>query len=454
MERLYAGSLEPHCEALAHHYRQSGRSEKASAYLYEAGEKAKRSDANEAAIAHFRQALAELKGLPDTPDRRRQELRAQIALGGPLIAVRGAGSQEVEQAYSRARALCAQVGTPRQLFPPLWGLWVSHFLRAAYPTARVLAEELVVLARRRPNTDLLPTAHRALGGTLFWLGELTAARDQFEAGAARYHLALHRPLTLLYGHDAGVFCLGYLARTLWVLGYPDAALRRSEEALALARAVSHPFSLALALSEAAILHQSRGEVPVTQALAEALIAVAEEHGFPFWRGGGSILRGWALSEQGEAMSGIAEIRAGISTWERTGAALERTYHLSLLAEAYRKAGHTETALSVLAEARAAVESLGERACEAELCRLQGESLLALSAANEAEAAACFRQAIALARRQEAHSWELRAAISLSHLLWRQDQHEEARKLLARSYGWFTEGLETRDLTEARALLHR
>jgi len=237
-----------------------------------------------------------------------------------------------------------------------------------------------------------------------------------------------------------------------LLGYPTQALRRSQAARTLAQRLSHSHSLAAALNWAAFLHQHRSERQAAQEQVEALIALANEHGFPYWLAEGMILRGWVLAEQGQAEEGMALIRQGLSAYRATGAELFRTYWLALLAEACRTAAQTEAGLHTLGEALAMVDKTGERVYEAELYRLKGEFTLRRSPEHHTEAETCFRQALEVARRQQAKSWELRAAISLGRLWQRQGKHAEARVLLALVYGWFTEGFDTADLQEARALL--
>jgi predicted ATPase len=256
-----------------------------------------------------------------------------------------------------------------------------------------------------------------------------------------------------YGQDAGVACLSLMARALWLLGYPDQALQRSHEALALAQELSHPASLAFAQDFAAMVYQLRREGQAAQKQAEAVMAHATGQGFPFRFAQGMMLYGWALAQQGQGEVGIAQICQGLVTHRATGAELARPYYLALLAEAYGARGQPEEGLRVLAEALAAVEKTEERFYEAELYRLRGELVRMRSVAHHAEAEAWFRQALDVARRQQAKSLELRAAMSLSRLWQQQGKRQEAYDLLAPIYGWFTEGFDTADLQEARALLH-
>jgi predicted ATPase len=394
-----------------------------------------------------------------------------------LIAIKGYGAPEIERVYTRARNLCQQVRDTPQFFPVLWGLWVFYLVRAEFQTARELAEQLLRLAQSVQDPALLLEAHLALGGTLLWLGELTRAREHLEQDIALYDFQQHRPYAFLYVEDPGVACLSWAAHVPWYLGYPDQALKRSYEALTLARELSHPYTLAYALVHAAWLHQYRREGQAAQELAEAVIALSSEQGFAFFLAYGTIWRGWALAEQGQTEEGIAQICQGLAAFRTTGAEGAQTHPLALLAEAYGKGGRAEEGLSVLAEALALVQKKGERWWEAELYRLKGELTLQQCnvqgptytlkesrksrgqdrrvsgvASRESEAEVYFRKAIEVARTQQAKSWELRAAASLSRLWQQQGKRAEARQLLAEIYGWFTEGFDTKDLQGAKALL--
>ena len=239
---------------------------------------------------------------------------------------------------------------------------------------------------------------------------------------------------------------------LWYLGYPDQALARSQEAVTLAQQIAHPMSLSFALGEAAVCHQFHREGQAAQAHAEAALHLATDQGFPHWRAYSTIVKGWVLAHQGEAKEGIAQLHQGMIARRATGAALARPYFLSLLVEAQGAMGQPEAGLTVLAEALTHTDTTGERWYEAELYRLKGELLLQQNSDNQAEAETCFHKAIAIAQSQQAKSWELRAAMSLARLWQQQGKQAEAHELLAPIYGWFTEGFDTADLQEAKALL--
>jgi predicted ATPase len=359
----------------------------------------------------------------------------------------------VEQVYTRAQELCQQVGEPRQLFPVLWGLWRLSNYREELQRAGELGQQLLALAHQLQDPALLLEAHHALWPTLFYLGELAAARGHLEQGMALYDPQQHRSHAFLYGgHDPGECCQAYMAWTLWALGYPGQALQASDKGLTLAGELAHPASLAGALNAAALLHQFRRERQAVQEAAEAFMALATEQGNALVLARGMILYGWALFAQGQGTEGMVQIREGLTALQATGGDVRRPLFLALLAEAYGGIGQIEEGLNVLAEALAAVEKTGGRFCEAELYRLKGELLRTLSAEHHTEAETCLRQALDIARRQQAKSWELRAATSLSRLWQQQGKRNTARRLLEPIYGWFTEGFDTADLQEAKALL--
>jgi predicted ATPase len=348
--------------------------------------------------------------------------------------------------------LCQWLGDIPEIFPVLFGLWGFYEVRGDLRTARELAEQLLTLAQRQHDPALLLQGHRALGDTLCWLGEFVQAHAHLEQGMALYNLQQHRDHALLYGQDPGMGCRAYAALVLWVLGYPDQALQRIQEALALAQKLTHPFSLAFALTFAAWHHGLRREWPAAQEQAETLMVLAREQEFAQWLAVGLMQWGWTLASQGQSEAGITQIRQGLAAYQATGAEFGRPFYLARLAEAYGTWGQPAEGLRVLAEAVTVAHNIEERWFEAERHRLKGELLLGLSVDHQAEAEACFQQALTVARQQQARSWELRAAISLGRLWQRQGKHVEAHKLLAEIYDWFTEGFDTADLQEAKALL--
>jgi TOMM system kinase/cyclase fusion protein len=444
------GDTQP--ELLAHHYTEAGLSEQAMGYWQQAGQRAIERSAHVEAVAHLAKGLKVLQTLPDTPERAQQELVLQTTLGPALMATKGFAAPEVERVYARARELCRHMADTPQLFPVLWGLWLFYEVRGELQTARELAAQFLTLAQRQREPSLLLQAHRTMGQTLLWLGELTPARTYLEEGIALYDAQQHRALAFQYGQDPGVGLRNFAAHVLWYLGYPDQALKTMDEALSLARELSHPFSLAPTLDHSAWLHQYRREGPLTQGRAEADMALSREQRFAFFLAQGTIMHGWALAEQGQVTEGMAQIRAGLAALQVTGAELTRPYWLALLAEACGNTGEVEEGLHLLTEALAAAQKHGSHVWDPELHRLTGELLLRQAVSNPEEAETCFRQALGVARQQQAKSLELRVAMSLSRLWQRQGKRDEARELLAPIYGWFTEGFDTADLRDAKALL--
>jgi predicted ATPase len=452
LEEQFTETTEAEPELLAYHYTEAGLIEYAVAYWYKAGQRASERSAHVEAIAHLRQGLELLQTLRETPERLQREVDLLIALGVSLIATKGWAAPEVGETYTRARHLCQALEDPSQLFPVLWGLWAYALVRAEYQTAHVLGEQLLALAQHAHDATMLLGAHRALGATLFFLGAVATAHRHLAQGIALYDPQQHRAATFRYGEDAGVVCHGFASQALWLLGYPDQGRARNEEAVTLAQHIVHPYSLCYVLSLAAGIHQFRREVRAAQERAEATISLAQEQGFPSFRAHGAILRGWALAQQGQAQAGMEQITQGLTAWRATGAEIARLYWLALLAEAQGTLGEPEAGLTVLTEALTLAETTGERWYDPELYRLKGELLLQQYADNQADAETCFHHAISVAQSQQAKSWELRAATSLARLWQRQGKRVEAYELLAPVYHWFTEGFDTADLQEAKALL--
>ena len=392
-----------------------------------------------------------LTALPETPERTQQAVSLHLARGTALQMAKGLAAPEVEQAYTQARALCQQVGETPELVPVLFGLWRYYATRSQFQTAREFGETLLRLAHRAHDPALAVIAHYALGGTWLGLGALPASRQHLEEGIARYTPEQRRAPVFRMGHDPGVGCRAFAALTLWLLGYPEQALVRLHEALALAHELSHPFSLAFVWCLAAIVSQLRRDAPAVHAQAEATVALATEQGFTQWVAMGTSLHGWALAMQGQGETGMAQLRQGIAAWRATGAALNVPFLYTVLADVSAHVGHTEDGLQALAEAYTLMEQQEERWWEAEIARLRGVLLLRQTGTSQAEAEAWLQRALDVARRQEAKSLELRAAMSLVRLWQQQGKQAKARALRAPVYEWFTEGFDTADLQEARTL---
>jgi predicted ATPase len=422
-------------------------------YFLLAARNAVRVSAHQEAAALAQRGLALLPKLPETPARQQQELTLLLALGVSLVATKGFAAPDVEETYVRARALCRRTENVATLFPVLYGLWNLYLVRCELPRCKELATQLFALAQGQPDPAFLLVAHNALQQPLFHLGDFAAARRHQEQGWALYDPRKHGTLTAVYGEDSGVGCLVYGAVTLWHLGYPEEALRSAQASRSLAEELSHPFNVAQALYYGTLTYLCRREAGRAQEWSRALLELCREQDFALLFAGGMVLHGWSLTEQGQTAEAIRQMRQGLADWQATGAVSHRPYQLGLLAEALAREGQVQEGLSALAEALAVSTATGERFYEAELHRTRGELLLKQAAGvTPGEAEACFRQALDVAHKQDSKSLQLRAVMSLSRLYQQQGRQAEARPLLAEIYAWFTEGFDTPDLQDAKALL--
>ena len=453
IERLYPDRVSEHVELLAHHASRGELWIKAVDYLHQAGKKAAVRSATQETIAYFEQALEFIKHLPEDKQTIEKAINIRVDLGPALIATSGFSAPEVEENYTRARALCERLGETLQLFPVLWGLARVHDSRGELKKGRVLAEQLLDLAQRAQETSLLLEAHHELWANMSMLGELISARTHLDQGLVLYDSEKHRHHAFLYGgHDPGVCCLYHTAHVLWLLGYPEQALRKSQDSLALARELSHASTTGAALSFAAWFHQSRGERQAVRAHVEENMALATEQGFSPRQAQAVFLRGWLLVEEGDSEAGITEMSKILLSQQARGVSGRWMAHCgALLAEVLRKSGRISEALNIATEALTRTQQSGLY-YEAELHRIKGQLLLAQAPRATDAAENSFSQAIKVASRQSAKSLELRAAMSLSRLWYDQGKRAEARQLLGDIYGWFTEGFDTADLKAAKALL--
>lgn len=457
IEALYRDSLDEYDEQLAHHYEQGGDVEKAVGYLLKAGEKAKRSYANEEAIAHLSRGLALLRTLPPTSGRDRRELDLQLALGVVLVHVRGHAASEVAGAYTRAQELCERAGSASQRLQTLTGLRRSRWARGELRTAKTLGRQLLAVAQNTGDPLDVVWACMMQGETLYRLGEFPQSWEQYERGLGLCEGLPHRVQIAFYGNDPRVASFGATALTLWHLGYPDRALAMGHEGLEHARALSHPFVLVFALYCDGVTHQLRREARAVHERADALLRIAQQRAFPLYVAWGTILHGWALAQEGlgtdkaQVAQGMGEMRQGIAACRAIQVGATLPSWLASLAQACGQVGEVEEALSLLDEALALAGRNEERCWEAEVHRLRGDLLLGRGEPDQAEAA--FQRALDVARGQSARAWELRAAMSVGRLWDSQGRRAEARALLQAIYGWFTEGFGTPDLQEAGALLN-
>jgi predicted ATPase len=453
LEREFSEIATAQPELMAHHYTEAGLRQQAIDNWLRAGERANGNSANPEAIAHLTRGLKLLEDLPEDPQRDEKELAFQIALLTPLFAARF-GSAEGERAAQRAMELSRKVGGADEwpLVRALFGLSLTYSARGKIRIGQELAEQLLVVAEGLHEPEPLAYAHNLIGNTLFWLAEHCTARMHLEKGIALYQPEWSRSLAFRFGFNAGSTCHFFLGRVLWHLGYPDQGLASAEQAVAIGEAVAHPVSRVTALTWAAALHQLRGEVGRAREVAEIALAITTEEIIPFFRAHAVMLRGWALVGEGRGEEGIAELRQGLGAYRAIGAQIECSHWLALLAEAYRDTGRPAEGLRAIAEALDHVAQTGIVYYEAELYRLEGELRLRLDTPDELRAETGFRRALEIARQQQAKSWELRAATSLARLWAGQARRTDARDLLAPIYGWFTEGFDTADLKDAKALL--
>jgi class 3 adenylate cyclase/predicted ATPase len=451
LEERFPETVEAHPELVAHHFAEAGCTMEAVAYYERAGQIALGRSANVEAVTHFQRGLELLLQLPESRERHERELEMQMALGPALVATRGYADAGVGRAYERAWQLCQRLGDSVHLPLVLRGRQVFHLLHGELNKAREFAKQFLDLAKRQENPALLVGSYHALGQTLFFHGDLIAARKTVEHGIALFDPERHR-LSNWPGGQPGEQCYLYGAFTLWMLGYPDQALRRSEEALVMANELANPANLVNTLCFVANVHVFRRDLSAVRQRAKATMELSVEQGHSFFLGHGTILHGWALAAQGQVEDGMAEIEQGIATFRATGARTWMPHFLGLQAEAYGRAKRIDGGLASVAEALALVEDTEQHCWQAELTRIKGDLLLAQSPGHHGEAERCLSQALDIARRQQSKSWELRAATSLGRLWQQQGKVEEAYKMLGEIHGWFTEGLETVDLKEARGLL--
>jgi predicted ATPase len=452
LESMFAGQLEEHLDELAHHYSRGEDADKAVEYLGKAGQRAAARFAYVDAISRLTEAIDLLRNLPNGPETMRRELLLQLALGPALVAVKGGWTvPEVRGTYTRARELCKRLDDPPELFAALNGLWGNTVLQGELSEANAIARQLLQLAEVSNDRALLLNGEYAIGYTSFWMGNFLRAREYFESAVSLYDEKQHRSLVFQYGFDAGINSLSFLAWSLWHLGYSDKAIERINEARLLAQKQSSPVSLAFVEAFVAAIRQSRGEVPGVKESAGKALAIADKWGLTESPLIAFALLGWAIAEDGFPEEGISLIKQGLSGIRAAGMKLASTYLVSLLADVYRKTQSPDDRQTAASELTAVTDYHQVRFWEAELFRLKGE--LHLSENREsAEAKRCFAFAMDVARKQSAKSLELRATMSLARLLASEGRRDQARTMLAEIYNWFTEGFDTTDLKDAKALL--
>jgi predicted ATPase/class 3 adenylate cyclase len=453
LEEKFADAVENQPEVLADHFAEARRFDKAVVYWLKAGRRALQRSANVEAITHLRKGIAALASLPEGRDRDRHELALQLDLGVALLATQGWNA--ANGAYRRAGELAQRIGDERQRFQAAWGLWIGSQSAGDYDAARAFNAELFRIAKRLDDPALLLQAHHSAWATALPKPKLIAVVDHTAQGLALYDPEKHRAHAFLYGgHDAGVCGHACAAFAQWLLGFPDQAEKSARQAVTLAERLSHPPSLAHALFFTALYHYFERDSTAVLHCTERAIPIADDHGLSLYGAGARVLRGWALVERGERRRGLVELHRGIDAFAAIDAKLLAGFFPgclhSALAESHGRTGNVKAGLAASEEALKAMAGGAERFWKAGALSVRGDLLLAAGRQEEGEA--CLHQAIEVAREQGARSLELRAAIRLARLWSAQGRHVNAHDLLASIYGWFTEGFDTHDLKDARALL--
>jgi class 3 adenylate cyclase/predicted ATPase len=437
-------------ELFAQHYAEAGLIEKSVACWGKAGHRSAASSAMAEAAAQFRKGLGQLALLPNEPQRQRQELEFWSALGFVFLSLKGHAAPETGDAYARARELWERLGCPAKFLHIPYGQSLYYMIRREPELARRSDEDLLRLSRQRNDSVGLVLGHLSSGRNLLMAGQFQSSRTHLEEMLALYDPCRHRPLMHLVGDDPYVVAQGSLGLVLLALGYPGQASRRTDLAVAEARRLSHPPSLAGSLVYSGRLHTLAGNDAALEEHADEMVVVTTEQDFPHWHAIGTVYRGWARLRNGHVAEGISLLSGGSTAALAAGTRAWRPFFLSLLARAQEIAGQVDEAAALLDDALASIEETQERWLEAEVNRHKGRLLLRQGHRTAAEE--IYRKALSISREQDAKFWELRAAMSLARLWGEQGRRAEARELLAPVYGWFIEGFDTADMKEAAALL--
>jgi len=454
-----AGTASAQPELLAHHFTQAGLTEAAIEWWAEAGQRSLERSALVEAIEQFTRALAQIGSLPATPTLRREEIKLQAALITPLIHVKGYAAPETKAAEERARRLIDQaeaLGEPPEdpliLSSVLYASWAANLMAFNRDMARDLAADCLALAEKQGATVPLMIGHRMMGTTLFYAGDVVESRTHLDRVIALYDPAKHRALATRLGLDIGATVLSMRTRVLWTLGYPEAALVDAEQALKEARASGQAASLMNAMAVTLWTHVLCRNYETARVQCEELFALADQKGADQWKGPAILQRGVTLVLTGNPTDAVQTITSGRAAWQLTGSTQHLPAMSAYLARAHAETGHFDDAWRCIDEAMTAVEATKERWHQADIIRMAGEIALKSPTPDAAKAEAYFEQALTVARSQQAKSWELRAAMSMARLWRSQGKPQQARELLAPIYGWFTEGFDTLDLKQAKALL--
>ena len=452
LEAQFPEVVETQPELLAHHCAAANLDEQAVDYWRQAGEKAVQRSANMEAIAHLNRGLERLAARPHVPEQRHQELDLLIILGPALIATKGYVAPEVKDTYNRAYELCRDVGEETQRFAVLSGLRRFYLVRGEFNTTRDIGNELLTLAQRQQDSTFLLEAYWALAGVLFLLGEFVLVQRYLKQAVAIFASRRENSQTIRHGTVPGIHCLGWLSLTSWMLGFSEQALQQSQQTLELAQQQTSRFAQRFCFSHARMLHHYRREA--TSILEKRQSEKILQSGYPITdqrESSINIADNWALFIEGKRENIVSSMRDSLDISDNVNF---RPYLLSFLVEIYGKTNQIQDGLETIEEGFTLIQQMGAYFYEAELHRLKGQLLLQQSPDNQTKAEACFQHAISIAQRQSAKSWELHAAASLAKLWQQQGKRQEAYDLLAPAYGWFTEGFDTADLIEAKALLDR
>jgi class 3 adenylate cyclase/predicted ATPase len=460
IESQFADIAENQPELLARHCAEAGLIEKAAGLWGKAGQRSQARSALVEAVEQFKRALDQIATLPPTPALRREQVKLQVALITPLIHVKGYAAPETKAAAERARLLIEQAEALREppedpllLFSVLYSYWVANFVAYNGVAIRELAARFLSLAEKQRATVPLMMGHRLMASSLVFTGDIAEGRAHYDQAIVLYEPLEHRPLATRFGQDIRVGILSFRSLALWVLGYPEAALADADCALQDAREIGHAATLMYALGNATIFaHLHCGRYTAADAELEQLLVLADEKSALFWKALGTLTKSCLLVLNGKDSDAIQMFAPGIAAYRLTGATLHVPLYLSYLARAHAELGQFDDARRCIDEAITAAEVAKQKVWEAEVHRTVGEIALKVSDPDESKAETSFKRALAISRQQQAKSWELRAAMSLARLWRDQGKCTEACDLLAPIYGWFTEGFDTRDLKEAKALL--
>jgi class 3 adenylate cyclase/predicted ATPase len=459
MESQFAHIAEKHPELLARHFTEAGLIANAARHWGKAGQRSISRSALVEAVEQFSRALAQIERLPPTPALRREQIELQVALTSPLMHVKGYAAPETKAAIERARLLIETadaLGEPQQdpllSFSVLYGFWVTNYVAFNGDAMLTLAAQFLDRAEKQAASGPLMTGHRLVGTSLLYAGQFEEARAHLDRAIELYNPAKHRILATRFGQDARVAALFYRSRALWPLGYPDAALMDADLAVKDARETGQAASLMPALGLTSTTHIHCGRYAEATALLDELIALAEDKGANLWKAFAAMNKDFVVALIEKPANAIEMISSGLMAWRATGATMLLPMRLATMANTYASFGQFDHAWHSIGEAMATIEATKERWYEAEVNRIAGEIALKTPKPLAARAQAYFERALAIARKQQAKSWELRAAMSLARFWRDQGKIEQARELLAPIYRWFTEGFDTRDLKEAKALL--